>query len=162
MKPTNLFAAGAIAMCLAGPVEAADIVETAQGAGSFNTLVAAVSSSGLYEELKGEGPFTLFAPTDEAFAALPPGTVEALLNPDNKDKLVALLTYHLVPGVLTSKDIVNRMNAETMQGGEIKIALDGRVMINNAYVLEPDILADNGIIHVIDHVMIPYLEGPDS
>lgn len=132
-----------------------DIVDTAVGAGSFNTLVAAVTAAGLVETLKGEGPFTVFAPTDEAFAALPAGTVEDLLKPENKDKLVAVLTYHVVAGKVMSTDLTNEMKAATVQGGEITIMTEGGVMVNDAKVVQADIEASNGVIHVIDKVILP-------
>jgi uncharacterized surface protein with fasciclin (FAS1) repeats len=134
---------------------AADIVDTAVAAGSFKTLVAAVQAAGLVETLKGAGPFTVFAPTDEAFAALPAGTVEGLLKPENKDKLVAILTYHVVPGKVMSTDLKDNTTAKTVQGGEIKIDLDNGAMINDAKVVTADIVADNGVIHVIDKVIMP-------
>jgi len=134
---------------------AADIVDTAVAAGSFKTLVAAVQAAGLVETLKGPGPFTVFAPTDEAFAALPAGTVEDLLKPENKDKLVAILTYHVVPGKVMSTDLKDDTMAKTVQGGEIKIDLDNGAMINDAKVVTADVAADNGVIHVIDKVIMP-------
>jgi uncharacterized surface protein with fasciclin (FAS1) repeats len=155
MKIAKLFAAGIIATIAAVPVRAADIVDTAVGAGSFNTLVAAVQAAGLVDTLKGEGPFTVFAPTDDAFAALPAGTVDDLLKPENKDKLVAILTYHVVPGKVMSSDLTDDMMAKTVQGSEIKVDLDNGVMINEAHVVKADIVADNGVIHVIDKVILP-------
>ncbi|GGH32229.1 Uncaracterized surface protein containing fasciclin (FAS1) repeats [Cribrihabitans marinus] len=134
---------------------AKDIVDTAAGAGDFNTLVAAVEAAGLVETLKGEGPFTVFAPTDAAFAALPEGTVETLLKPENKDQLVAILTYHVVPGKVMSGDLSDDMTAATVQGGEITIDLDDGVMVNDAKVVAADIEAENGVIHVIDKVILP-------
>ncbi|WP_170465495.1 fasciclin domain-containing protein [Ruegeria arenilitoris] len=132
-----------------------DIVATAVGAGSFETLVAAVQAAELVDTLKGEGPFTVFAPTDEAFAALPAGTVETLLKPENKDQLVAVLTYHVVPGKVMSGDLSDDMKAATVQGGEITIDLDNGVMINDANVVQADIETSNGVIHVIDKVILP-------
>lgn len=132
-----------------------DIVDTAVDAGDFNTLVAAVQAAGLVETLKGEGPFTVFAPTDAAFAALPEGTVETLLKPENKDQLIAILTYHVVAGKVMSGDLSDDMKATTVQGGEIMIDLDNGVMVNDANVVTADIEADNGVIHVIDKVIIP-------
>lgn len=132
-----------------------DIVDTAAGAGSFNTLVAAVEAAGLVETLKGEGPFTVFAPTDEAFAALPEGTVEDLLKPENKDQLTAILTYHVVPGKVMSTDLSNNMMATTVQGGDVTIMTEGGVMVNGANVVQADIEASNGVIHVIDAVILP-------
>jgi len=132
-----------------------DIVDTAVDAGSFETLVAAVQAADLVETLKGEGPFTVFAPTDEAFAALPEGTVESLLKPENKDQLVSILTYHVVPGNVMSTDLQDDMEAETVQGSSVTIDLDDGVMVENASVVTPDIEASNGVIHVIDTVIMP-------
>jgi len=133
-----------------------DIVDTAVGAGSFKTLVAAVQAAGLVETLKGAGPFTVFAPTDEAFAKLPAGTVESLLKPENKEKLVAVLTYHVVPGKVTAADVVKLTEAPTVQGSKAKVkVVDGTVMIDNAKVVKTDIETSNGVIHVIDAVILP-------
>lgn len=132
-----------------------DIVDTAVGAGSFSTLVAAVQAAELVDTLKGEGPFTVFAPTDEAFAALPEGTVENLLKPENKDQLVAILTYHVVPGKVMSGDLSDDMTAATVQGSDITIDLDDGVKVNEASVVQADIEAQNGVIHVIDKVILP-------
>lgn len=133
-----------------------DIVETAQAAGSFNTLAAALEAAGLVETLKGEGPYTVFAPTDEAFAKLPEGTVEMLLLPENKDKLVAILTYHVVPGKVTSEEVVKLDAAKTVNGADITIKTeDGKVMVDNATVAQADVMASNGVIHVIDTVILP-------
>lgn len=134
-----------------------DIVDTAVAAGSFNTLVAAVKAADLVETLKSEGPFTVFAPTDEAFAKLPAGTVESLLKPENKDKLVAILTYHVVAGTVLAKDVVNLTSATTVQGADIAIMVkDGAVMLNeNSQVITTDIATSNGVIHVIDTVILP-------
>ncbi len=140
--------------CQAG--KKADIVDTAVGAGSFKTLVAAVKAAGLVETLKGDGPFTVFAPTDEAFAKLPAGTVESLLKPENKEKLVAILTYHVVPGKVMAADVVKLTEAKTVQGSSVKIATkDGKVMIDGANVVKTDIGTSNGVIHVIDAVILP-------
>lgn len=132
-----------------------DIVDTAIEAGSFETLVAAVQAAGLVDTLKGEGPFTVFAPTDAAFAALPEGTVESLLMPENKDQLVSILTYHVVPGKVMSTDLVDDMEAETVQGSTVTIDLDSGVMVEGATVTTADIEASNGVIHVIDTVILP-------
>jgi uncharacterized surface protein with fasciclin (FAS1) repeats len=132
-----------------------DIVDTAVDAGSFTTLVAAVQAAGLVDTLKGEGPFTVFAPTDEAFAALPEGTVESLLLPENKDQLVAILTYHVVAGKVMSTDLSNDMMAATVQGADVKIMTEGGVTVNGANVVTADIEASNGVIHVIDAVLLP-------
>lgn len=147
------------ATLIAGPAFAdghsKDIVDTAVNAGSFGTLVAAVEAAGLADTLKGEGPFTVFAPTDDAFAALPEGTVESLLLPENKDKLTAILTYHVVPGKVMSGDLSNGMMAATVQGGEVKIMTDGGVTVDGANVTTADVEASNGVIHVIDAVIMP-------
>ena len=134
---------------------AKDIVDTAVAAGSFTTLVAAVEAAGLVETLKGEGPFTVFAPTDAAFAALPAGTVEDLLKSENKDKLVAVLTYHVVPGKVMSTDLTEGMKAATVQGAEVTFTLDGGPKVNGAVISGPDVAASNGVIHVIDQVILP-------
>jgi uncharacterized surface protein with fasciclin (FAS1) repeats len=131
-----------------------DIVDTAVAAGSFETLVAAVKAAGLVETLKGEGPFTVFAPTDEAFAKLPEGTVEALLK--DKDKLTAILTYHVVSGKVMAADVVKLSSAKTVQGQNVMIkASDKGVMVNDAKVIKTDIETSNGVIHVIDTVILP-------
>ncbi|NRB00114.1 MAG: fasciclin domain-containing protein [Rhodobacteraceae bacterium] len=132
-----------------------DIVDTAVGAGSFGTLVAAVQAAGLVETLKGDGPFTVFAPTDEAFAALPEGTVESLLLPENKEQLTAILTYHVVPGKVMSGDLTNNMMAATVEGSDVTIMTEGGVMVQDANVVTADIETSNGVIHVIDKVIIP-------
>lgn len=132
-----------------------DIVDTAVTAGTFETLVAAVSAADLVNTLKGDGPFTVFAPTDEAFAALPEGTVETLLLPENKAQLVEILTYHVVSGKVMSTDLSDDMTAETVQGSEIMIDLDDGVKINEATVTTADIETSNGVIHVIDAVILP-------
>jgi uncharacterized surface protein with fasciclin (FAS1) repeats len=133
----------------------ADIVDTAVAAGSFTTLVAAVQAAGLVETLKGPGPFTVFAPTDAAFAALPAGTVENLLKPENKDQLVAVLTYHVIPGKVMSTDLSEGLKAKTVQGGEVTITLDGGAKVDGAVISAADIAASNGVIHVIDSVILP-------
>ena len=132
-----------------------DIVDTAVEAGSFETLVAAVQAAGLVDTLKGDGPFTVFAPTDEAFAALPAGTVEDLLKPENIDTLTAILTYHVVPGKVMSGDLSDDMMAATVQGSEVMIDLDNGVMVQDATVVAADIETSNGVIHVIDKVILP-------
>lgn len=137
--------------------KAGTITEIAVGNGNFETLVAALSAAELVEVLSGEGPFTVFAPTDEAFAALPAGTVESLLEPENRDQLTAILTYHVIPGVVMSGDIAGQqLSAETVEGRSLNVdATGGSVMINDATVTMADIKADNGVIHVIDTVLIP-------
>ena len=135
---------------------AADIVDTAIAAGSFKTLVAAVQAAGLVDTLKGKGPFTVFAPTDEAFAKLPKGTVEDLLKPENKAKLVAILTYHVVAGKVMAADVAGKKTmAKSVQGSEIAVDGTKGVMVNNATLVKADIAADNGVIHVIDTVIMP-------
>ncbi|MFM7159150.1 MAG: fasciclin domain-containing protein [Planctomycetaceae bacterium] len=133
-----------------------DIVDTAVGAGSFETLVAAVKAAGLVETLKGKGPFTVLAPTDEAFAKLPKGTVETLLKPENKADLVAILTYHVVPGAALAKDVVKATNLKTVNGQRADITMtDGKVLVDGANIIKTDIECSNGVIHVIDSVILP-------
>ncbi|WP_061038371.1 fasciclin domain-containing protein [Vibrio coralliirubri] len=133
-----------------------DIVDVAAENGSFNTLVAAVKAADLVETLKGDGPFTVFAPTDEAFAALPEGTVDMLLKPENKDKLIAVLTYHVVPGKIMASEVMKLDSAVTVQGEAVMVGIDhGNVMINKAQVVMADVEASNGVIHVIDAVLLP-------
>ncbi len=139
------------ATCAAGK----DLVAVASGAGNFKTLVAAVQAAGLVDTLQGKGPYTIFAPTDEAFAKLPAGTVEDLLKPENKQKLVAVLTYHVVPGKVLAAD-VKTMDVKTVQGQSAKLKVsDAGVTIDNANVIKTDVVADNGVIHVIDTVILP-------
>jgi uncharacterized surface protein with fasciclin (FAS1) repeats len=152
-RSTVLLAGFALAM--SSPAAAADIVDTAI-AGKFNTLVAAVKAADLENTLKGPGPFTVFAPTDEAFANLPEGALEELLKPENKKKLQSVLTYHVVPGKVMSRDVVKLDSAKTAQGSSINIrAMDDGVMVNDAHVVKADIAASNGVIHVIDKVILP-------
>jgi transforming growth factor-beta-induced protein len=133
-----------------------DIVDTAVAAGSFKTLVAALKAAGLVDTLKGKGPFTVFAPTDDAFAKLPAGTVADLLKPENKAKLVAILTYHVVPGDVTASQVMKMTSAKTVEGESVSIsAHDGMVMVNDATVTKADIHCSNGVIHVIDSVLMP-------
>ncbi len=133
-----------------------DIVETAVAAGQFNTLVTAVTAAGLVETLKGKGPFTVFAPTDAAFAKLPAGTVESLLKPENKEKLTQILTYHVVPGKVMVADLKGKkMDVVTVEGSELSIDATDGVMVNNAKVIKSDVEASNGVIHVIDAVLMP-------
>jgi uncharacterized surface protein with fasciclin (FAS1) repeats len=132
-----------------------DIVTTAAGNPAFSTLVAAVKAAGLVETLQGKGPFTVFAPTNDAFAKLPAGTVEDLLKPENKDKLVAILTYHVVAGKVMAADVVKLSNATTVQGSDIMIDTSDGVKVNNATVIQTDLETKNGVIHVIDTVIIP-------
>lgn len=134
----------------------ADIVDTAVSAGQFQTLAAALQAAGLVETLKGEGPFTVFAPTDEAFASLPAGTVESLLKPENRDQLVAVLTYHVVPGRVMASDVASLDTAPTVNGDSLDIRTSGgNVSIDSARVVQADIAASNGVIHVIDKVLLP-------
>jgi transforming growth factor-beta-induced protein len=138
-----------------GTVAVADIVDTAI-AGKFSTLVAAVKAAGLVETLKGTGPFTVFAPTDEAFAKLPAGTLETLLKPENKTKLQSILKYHVVAGKVMASDVVKLHSAKTAEGQEVKIAaVNGVVTVNDAHVTKTDIGTSNGVIHVIDTVLLP-------
>ena len=152
------------APALAGPSKKeeavkADIVDTAASAGTFTTLIAAVEAAELVSALKGEGPLTVFAPTDEAFAALPEGTVASLLEPENKDQLIAVLTYHVAPGAVKSGDIMGKsVDVATLQGGKLKVNAEDGVKINNAKVIQADVAASNGVIHVIDTVLLPPTE----
>ncbi|WP_435010591.1 fasciclin domain-containing protein [Tundrisphaera lichenicola] len=155
----KFFAALAL-VALSTPAFAAekDIVDTAVAAGSFKTLVAAVKAAGLVDTLKGEGPFTVLAPTDEAFAKLPEGTVESLLKPENKEKLVAILTYHVIPGKAMAADVVklDGKAVKTVEGSKVNVKVaDGKVMVNGAKVVKTDIETSNGVIHVIDTVILP-------
>jgi len=149
----------ALAAVGAGRAQAADLVEVAAGSAQFQTLVAAVKAADLVETLKGKGPFTLFAPTDEAFARLPKGTLETLLKPENKEKLAAILTYHVVPGEIMAADVVkleSGTKVATANGAKITITHDSKgVRVNDAHVVQTDIQADNGVIHVIDRVILP-------
>jgi transforming growth factor-beta-induced protein len=132
-----------------------NIAETAVAAGSFNTLVAAATAAGLVETLSSPGPFTVFAPTDEAFAKLPAGTLETLLKPESKDQLIAILTYHVVPGKVMASDVVKLTSAKTVQGQSITIDTSNGVKVDGANVVKTDIECDNGVIHVIDAVILP-------
>jgi uncharacterized surface protein with fasciclin (FAS1) repeats len=134
----------------------ADIVDTAVAAGTFNTLAAALEAGGLVETLKADGPYTVFAPTDEAFAKLPDGTVEMLLLPENKDKLVEILTYHVVAGKVTAAEVVTLQSAKTANGSDVAIrVVDETVFINDSRVVATDIAASNGVIHVVNTVILP-------
>jgi uncharacterized surface protein with fasciclin (FAS1) repeats len=152
---TSVALLAANSMAFAGSSYSKDIVDTAVGAGSFTTLVAAVQAAGLVDTLKGEGPFTVFAPTDEAFAALPEGTVATLLLPENKDQLISILTHHVVSGKVMSTDLSNGMMALTLQGSNVTIMTNNGVSVNGANVVTADIEASNGVIHVIDAVILP-------
>jgi uncharacterized surface protein with fasciclin (FAS1) repeats len=158
MRMTALAGIVAAGVLASGAARAADgdIVETAVAAGQFNTLAAALTEAGLVETLKGPGPFTVFAPTDAAFAQLPAGTVETLLKPENKAKLTAILTYHVVPGELTAADVVKYNAAKTANGAEVTIEAGANgVKVGDATVTATDIMATNGVIHVIDTVLLP-------
>jgi uncharacterized surface protein with fasciclin (FAS1) repeats len=147
---------GALLSCSSMFAQADDIVDTAVAAGQFTTLVAAVQAAGLVDILKSEGPFTVFAPNDQAFAQLPAGTVENLLKPENLDQLVAILTYHVIPGKVMSTDIMGASIAvDTVQGSAIQVDATSGVKINDATVIMADIETDNGVIHVIDSVLLP-------
>ncbi len=152
-------AAMALGMAVAAPAAKAaekDIVDTAVAAGSFKTLAAALGAAGLVDTLKGPGPFTVFAPTDAAFAKLPAGTVDELLKPENKAKLTTILTYHVVPGKVMAADVVKLTEAKTVNGAMVRIKVDGNsVMVSDANVTATDIAASNGVIHVIDSVILP-------
>ena len=155
---TKLMAVVAMVLGLANAVSAQgkDLVDTAVAAGQFKTLAAALQAAGLVDTLKGKGPFTVFAPTDAAFAKLPKGTVEELLKPENKAKLTAILTYHVVAGKVMAADVVKVKDAKTVQGGSIKVnAGGGKVMVDGATVVKTDIGASNGVIHVVDSVLMP-------
>ncbi|WP_299962426.1 fasciclin domain-containing protein [uncultured Roseobacter sp.] len=158
----TLAAAGLAALTACVPADQGDdIVDIAAANGNFNTLVAAVQAAGLEETLRSPGPFTVFAPTDAAFAALPPGTVDSLLLPENKDQLVSILTYHVLPGAVQSGDVLGSVtNVATVQGQTVRVDGTGgkfaaAVRVNDANVTTADILATNGVIHVIDKVLLP-------
>lgn len=159
--PSVTAVCAAVLLSVSGPavVKAADIVETAVGAGTFTTLAAALGAADLVDTLKGDGPFTVFAPTDEAFAKLPAGTVESLLEPENKEKLKAVLLLHVVPGSVTAADVVKLSEAKTAGGATVKISTAGGVKVGTAKgmsnVTKADIKASNGVIHVIDAVILP-------
>jgi uncharacterized surface protein with fasciclin (FAS1) repeats len=158
MKVLRVFSALVLMLFTASAASAMpkDIVDTAAGAGQFKTLVAAVEAAGLVDTLKGDGPFTVFAPTDEAFAKLPDGTVDDLLKPENKDKLVAILTYHVVPGKIMSGDISGKSTeVKTVQGDMLSVDATDGVKVDEAKVVKADIDASNGVIHVIDTVVMP-------
>lgn len=149
-------AATALLMPATTHAQSKDIVDTAVAAGSFTTLAKALQAAGLVDTLKGKGPFTVFAPTDEAFAKLPAGTLEDLLKPENKQKLTQILTYHVVPGKVTALDVAKMKSAKTVNGKSITIAQSGgSVMVDNAKVVKTDVMASNGVVHVIDSVILP-------
>ncbi len=145
----------AVSPMMTAQMKKADIVDTAVAAGSFKTLAAALGAAGLVDTLKGPGPFTVFAPTDEAFAKLPAGTVEGLLKPENKAKLARILTYHVVSGAVYAKDVVKLHEANTVAGAVVKIDAHNGVKINDATVITADIKTSNGVIHAIDTVLMP-------
>jgi uncharacterized surface protein with fasciclin (FAS1) repeats len=157
MNIAQLFAAGALALTMStASSRAADIVDTAVAAGSFKTLVTAVKAADLVGTLKSPGPFTVFAPTDAAFKKLPKATLASLLKPENKDKLVKILTYHVVPGKIMSADLAGKTAAvTTVEGSQVHVNGKRGVRVNNAHVVKADIVADNGVIHVIDKVLLP-------
>ena len=157
MNAVKTITAGVVALALSMSVaKAADIVDTASAAGSFKTLVTAVKAAGLVGTLKGKGPFMVFAPTDEAFAKLPNGTLDNLLKPENKKQLVAILTYHVVPGKVMSKDLAGQKTmAKSVEGSEIAVDATNGVKVDNAKVVKADIQASNGVIHAIDAVIVP-------
>ena len=146
----------AATISVSGSAQNKDIVDTAVSASSFKTLAAALQAAGLVETLEGDGPFTVLAPTDEAFAKLPAGTVENLLKPENREKLTAVLTYHVVPGKVTAAQVTKLKSAKTVQESEVTItASGGKVKVDDATVLKADVMASNGVIHVIDSVILP-------
>ena len=160
LKVISVMAIVAVALlsvsALARPAASKDIVDTAVAAGSFKTLAAALQAAGLVDTLKGAGPYTVFAPTDDAFAKLPAGTVDELLKPENKEKLVAILTYHVVPGDVMAAKVMKMSSAKTVNGQAVTISTKGgTVMIDNAKVVKADIACSNGVIHVIDTVLMP-------
>lgn len=155
---SRLLAGALMAACLVltPAARAADIVDTAVSAGQFNTLAKALQAAGLVDALKAPGPFTVFAPTDEAFAKLPAGTLDDLLKPENREKLRGILTYHVVSGRVPSSEVVKLRSAKTLNGQSVRIrARDGKVQVDDANVIKADIEASNGIIHVIDKVILP-------
>ena len=155
MKKIKTLLAVAASLFIVADSQAGDIVDVAASNKSFSTLVAAVKAAGLVETLKGEGPYTVFAPTDEAFAKLPKGTLESLLKPENKQKLVAILTYHVIPGKVMAKDVKSG-KVKTASGSSFKMKVSKKgVWVDNAKVVATDVKADNGVIHVIDTVILP-------
>ena len=161
LKKASVIVAAALVIAAAAPrqmvhAETANIVDMAVAAGSFKTLAKALEAADLVTTLTGPGPFTVFAPTDEAFAKLPKGTIEELLKPENKAKLTAILTYHVVPGKVMAADVVKVKSAKTVQGGSISVnAAGGKVTVDGANVVKADIGASNGVIHVVDSVLMP-------
>jgi uncharacterized surface protein with fasciclin (FAS1) repeats len=151
-----VFTGKANAQCETYPSRTQNIVDLAGATGDLSTLAAAIKAGNLVETLQGEGPFTVFAPTNAAFEALPEGTLESLLKPENKEKLIQVLTYHVIPGKVKSKDLKDGMMAGTVQGSEVKISISGgKVGVNDASVTSADVMASNGVVHVIDKVILP-------
>ena len=150
-------APGSMRADVTDPLKPADIVDTAVAAGQFKTLAAALEAAGLVDALKGAGPFTVFAPTDEAFAKLPAGTVESLLKPENKENLKSILLYHVISGNVPASEVLklNGRSVKTLQGSSIKVRTKDGVHLDNAKVVQTDVMASNGVIHVIDTVLIP-------
>jgi uncharacterized surface protein with fasciclin (FAS1) repeats len=156
MSVKSILLASAVSLGLMTAASAGDIVDTASSAGSFNTLLAAAKAAGLVDTLKGPGPYTVFAPTDAAFAKLPKGTVQQLLKPENKAKLTQILTYHVIPGKVTSDQIAGkRLAVATVEGDKVHVNGTKGVKVNNARVVKADVGASNGVIHVIDRVLLP-------
>lgn len=157
LRRSFIAAVGALALSACANMSSTpDIVDIAAGNDDFSTLVAAVSAAGLVDTLKGDGPFTVFAPTNQAFSKLPAGTVESLLEPENLETLQSILTYHVVSGKVMAADVVNLESAKTVNGKEVKIRVrDGAVFVNDAKVISTDIIGSNGVIHVIDSVLLP-------
>jgi uncharacterized surface protein with fasciclin (FAS1) repeats len=156
MSIRSFVLASAVSLGLISAASAGDIVDTAAGAGSFNTLLAAAKAANLVDTLKGPGPYTVFAPTDAAFAKLPKGTVETLLKPENRAKLAQILTYHVIPGRVTSDQIAGkRLAVATVEGEKVHVNGTNGVKVNNARVVKADVGASNGVIHVIDRVLLP-------
>lgn len=156
LRGATLALSSVLMLGAANSQDAKDIVDTAVEAGSFGTLATALEAAGLIDTLKGDGPFTVFAPTDEAFAKLPEGTVEDLLRPENRDQLTAILTYHVVPGSVMAEQVVGLSEAATVNGQSVEISFDGAtVQVDDANVVATDIMASNGVIHIIDSVILP-------
>jgi uncharacterized surface protein with fasciclin (FAS1) repeats len=155
MKKSIVLIISVLFITLGSKAQKEDIVSLAAGTESLTTLVTAVKAAGLVETLQSEGPFTVFAPTNDAFAALPDGTLEMLLKPENKDKLTKVLTYHVIPAKVMSTDLKSGMNAKTVEGEDIMVDLSKGVMVNNATVKKADIKASNGVVHIIDKVILP-------
>ena len=154
-KTFALATAATLTLAFAAQAQEQDIIDTAAAAGSFTTLLAAVDAAGLTDTLKGEGPFTVFAPTDDAFAALPAGTVEDLLKPENRDTLVSILTYHVLAGQALSTDLSEGATAQTVQGQSVTFSVNDGAKVDGAVISAADIMASNGVIHVIDSVIMP-------